>query len=59
MLKFGFDEAEEMLLIHRRRVVDMRINLSDIIIVSMRHSLAINALSRGLLPSNQPSLDVR
>jgi hypothetical protein len=41
MFQFGFDEAQEMLLVHAGGVMDVCVHLSDIVVISMRNSLGI------------------
>jgi hypothetical protein len=42
LLHLALDEAQKMLLIHTRGVVDMGVDLSNVVEVSMRHLLAIS-----------------
>jgi hypothetical protein len=41
MLQLGFDKAEEMLLVHAGRVVDVGIHLSDVVVIPVWNPLRI------------------
>jgi hypothetical protein len=41
MLQFGFDKAEEMLLVHAGRVVDVCVYFSDVVVISVWNTLRI------------------
>ena len=41
LLHLTLDESQQMLLVHTRRVVNVSIDLSDVVEISMRHPFAV------------------